>query len=395
MRFVLTAFISYIIVNIGQIILKIHKKLLRYVGFVQNVLEEEDIRVKPEKVYACFNKDKDVRLSSSSGAVFSSLAEYVLNKNGIVYGVTMSEDCYSAEFIAITDRSGLTKLRGSKYLQAKVGDMFKKVKVELQAGKLVLFTGTGCQVNGLKNFLGKDYDNLICMDVICHGVPSPALWREYAQYQEKKMRGKLKSINFRCKDDSWADFVMKEVIKSIPKNKMEKYFISKDNDSYMRMFLQDYCLRPSCYECTAKKVKMSDLTIADFWGINNVAPDMDDGLGTSLVLIRTAKGNELFESANRNMKMKEVSYEDGVKGNPAEYRSCVRPSERDKFFEDMRTMRFEELKEKYAAPIRYSLKTRVKRKIKATIRKILRVIGGQKVSNGDYGLLFVFNSEEI
>ena len=183
MRFVLTAFISYIIVNIGQIILKNHKKLLRYVGFVQNVLEEEDIRVKPEKVYACFNKDKDVRLSSSSGAVFSSLAEYVLNKNGIVYGVTMSEDCYSAEFIAIKDRSGLTKLRGSKYLQAKVGDTFKKVKVELQAGKLVLFTGTGCQVNGLKNFLGKDYDNLICMDVICHGVPSPALWREYAQYQ--------------------------------------------------------------------------------------------------------------------------------------------------------------------------------------------------------------------
>ena len=352
--------------------------------------------MKPEKVYACFNKDEDVRLSSSSGAVFSSLAEYVLNKNGIVYGVMMSEDCYSAEFIAVTDRSGLTKLRGSKYLQAKVGDTFKKVKVELQAGKLVLFTGTGCQVNGLKNFLGKDYDNLICMDVICHGAPSPALWREYAKKQEKKMRGKLKSINFRCKDDSWADFGMKEVIKSIPKNKMKKYFISKDNDSYMRMFLQDYCLRPSCYECTAKKVKMSDLTIADFWGINNVAPDMDDGLGTSLVLIRTMKGNELFESANRNMKMKEVSYEDGVKGNPAEYRSCARPSERDKFFEDMRTMSFEELKEKYAAPIRYSLKTRVKRKIKAAIRKTLRVIrGGQKVSNGDYGLLFVFNSEEI
>lgn len=351
--------------------------------------------MKPEKVYACYNKDKDVRLSSSSGAVFSSLAEYVLNKNGIVYGVAMSEDCYSAEFIAVTDRNGLTKLRGSKYLQAKVGDTFKKVKVELQAGKLVLFTGTGCQVNGLKNFLGKDYDNLICMDVICHGAPSPALWREYAQYQEKKMRGKLRSINFRCKDDSWADFGMKEVIKSISKNKMKKYFISKDNDSYMRMFLQDYCLRPSCYECAAKKVKMSDLTIADFWGINNIAPDMDDGLGTSLVLIRTTKGNKLFESANRNMKMKEVSYEDGVKGNPAEYKSCARPSQRDKFFEDMRTMGFDDLKEKYAVPIRYSLKIRVKRKIKTTVKRILRVIGGgQRVGNADDGLLFVFSCEE-
>lgn len=111
--------------------------------------------MKPEKVYACYSKDKDVRLSSSSGAVFSSLAEYVLNKNGIIYGVAMSEDCYSAEFIAVTDRSELIKLRGSKYLQAKVGDTFKKVKVELQAGKLVLFTGTGCQVNGLKKFWKK------------------------------------------------------------------------------------------------------------------------------------------------------------------------------------------------------------------------------------------------
>ena len=99
-------------------------------------------------------------------------------------------------------------LRGSKYLQAKVGNAFKKVKVELQAGKLVLFTGTGCQVNGLKKFLGKDYDNLICMDVICHGAPSPALWKEYAQYQEKKSGGKLKGINFRCKDESWTDFGM-------------------------------------------------------------------------------------------------------------------------------------------------------------------------------------------
>lgn len=351
--------------------------------------------MKPAKVYACFNKDKNVRLSSSSGAVFSSLAEYVLNKNGIVYGVAMSADCYSAEFIAVTDKVGLARLRGSKYLQAKIGNTFKSVKENLIAGRYVLFTGTGCQVNGLKSFLERDYDNLICVDVICHGAPSPALWRKYAEYQEKKNGGKLKGINFRCKDDGWVDFGMEEVMKSIPKNKMKKNFISKDNDSYMRMFLQDYCLRPSCYECTAKKVKMSDLTIADFWGINNVAPDMDDGIGTSLVLIRTAKGNELFESANRNMKMKEVSYEDGVKGNPAEYRSCARPPERDKFFEDMRTMSFEELKEKYAVPIRYSLKTRVKQKIKAAIGKILRGIGEQKVSNGEYGLLFVYNSEEI
>lgn len=332
--------------------------------------------MKPEKVYACYNKDKDVRLSSSSEAVFSSLAEYVLNKSGIVYGVAMSEDCYSAEFIGVTDSEGLTKLRGSKYLQAKVGNTFKSVKKELQAGKLVLFTGTGCQVNGLKTFLGKDYDNLICMDVICHGAPSPALWREYARDQEKKMGGKLKEINFRCKDDSWVDFGMKEVLSTIPEDSVKKFYISKDKDPYMQMFLRDYCLRPSCYECMVKKEKMSDLTVADFWGIKDVAPEMNNGLGTSLVLIRTKKGQEIFNYISCEMKLKEVTYEAGVKGNPAEYKSCVRPSQRDTFFDDMHTMSFEELEGKYAPPIKYSLKTRAKRKTKKIMKSMLRVIGG-------------------
>lgn len=345
--------------------------------------------MKPEKVYACYNKDKDVRLSSSSGAVFSSLAEYVLNKSGIVYGVAMSEDCYSAEFIGVTDSEGLTKLRGSKYLQAKVGTTFKSVKKELQAGKLVLFTGTGCQVNGLKTFLGKDYDNLICMDVICHGAPSPALWREYARDQEKKMGGKLKGINFRCKDDSWVDFGMKEVLSTIPEDSVKKFYISKDKDPYMQMFLRDYCLRPSCYECMVKKEKMSDLTVADFWGIKDVAPEMNNGLGTSLVLIRTKKGQEIFNYISCEMKLKEVTYEAGVKGNPAEYKSCVRPSQRDTFFDDMHTMSFEELEGKYAPPIKYSLKTRAKRKTKKIMKSMLRVIGGAE-SNVEYGLLFVF-----
>ena len=149
------------------------------------------------KVYACYNTDKDVRLSSSSGAVFSSLAENVLEQQGVVYGVAMSEDCYSAEFISVTSKKQLTKLRGSKYLQAKIGNTYRSVKEALSSGKLVLFSGTGCQVNGLKSFLGKDYENLICVDVICHGAPSPALWRKYATYQEQKNGGKLKGINFR------------------------------------------------------------------------------------------------------------------------------------------------------------------------------------------------------
>ena len=345
--------------------------------------------MKPEKVYACYNIDKDVRLSSSSGAVFSSLAEFVFDNQGVVYGVSMSEDCYLAEFIAVRDSDGLSKLRGSKYLQAKVGDTFKRVREDLFAEKIVLFTGTGCQVNGLKNFLERDYDNLICVDVICHGAPSPALWKKYAEYQEKKNGGKLRDINFRCKDDSWVDFGMKEMLKNIPQSEEKKLYISRDKDPYMQMFLRDYCLRPSCYECAAKEERKSDLTIADFWGIKDVAPEMNDGLGTSLVLIRTKKGQEIFNYISCEMKLKEVTYEAGVKGNPAEYKSCIRPSQRDTFFDDMYTMSFEELEEKYAAPIKYSLKTRVKRKVKKIMKSMLRVIGGAE-SNLEYGLLFVF-----
>lgn len=330
----------------------------------------------PLKVYACYNKNNDLRMKSSSGAVFSSLAEYVFEQKGVVYGVAMSDDCYSAEFISATDETGMKKLRSSKYLQAKVGNTFKKIKENLLFGKLVLFTGTGCQVNGLKSFLGKDYDNLICIDVICHGTPSPALWREYAQYQEQKNDGKLKCINFRCKDDSWDDFGMKEVLEETPEESVKKLYISKDEDFYMQMFLRNYCLRPSCYECVAKKQKMSDLTIADFWGINDVASEMSDGIGTSLVLIRTAKGQDIFNHISDEMKLKEVSYESGVKGNPAEFRSCARPQQRDTFFDDMHSLSFEELENKYAALIKKSFKSRIKGKVKNTVKNVLKIIGG-------------------
>lgn len=345
------------------------------------------------KVYAGFNLNQETRLSSSSGAIFSLLAEKVLSQNGVVYGVKMSSDCYSAEFTRVTDIDKLTWLRGSRYLQAKVGNTYKQVKNDLLAGKQVLFSGTGCQVNGLKNFLGKEYDNLLCVDVICHGTPSPALWKKYAEYQEKKNGGKLKGINFRCKDDSWTDFGMKEVLEELPQGEAKQLYISKDKDPYMQMFLRDYCLRPSCYDCAAKKVKMADLTIADFWGISEVAPEMNDGKGTSLILIRTDKGMRTFETISSMLKIKEVAYEDGVRSNTAEYKSCSRPPQRDTFFEDMKVMKFEELEKKYASPIKVTFKNRVKRKIKNTIKSAVRAMGVREYEykhNEEYGLRFVF-----
>ena len=341
------------------------------------------------KTYAAYY-DNEIRLSSSSGGIFSLLVASF----DVVYGVAMSEDCYECKFVRV--EGDVAPLRGSKYFQAKVGDTFREVKKDLLDGKRVLFSGTGCQINGLSSFLGKEYPNLFLLDIICHGVPSPKLWKEYVEYQEKK-HGKLQSVNFRCKDDSWQNFGMKEKVGEGMKESEEvkQLYISKDVDSFMRMFLRNHCLRPSCYDCHAKFYKKSDMTIADFWGIESVAPEMNDGKGTSLVITRTDKGQELFESIKSELKWKEVSYKDGVRGNPSEYSSVTRPATRDTFFVDLDTLSFEEMEKKYAEDIKTSLLRRAKNKIKRCIKKIVKILSGggtpiKQKSNADYGMLFTF-----
>lgn len=322
------------------------------------------------KTYAAYY-DNEIRLSSSSGGIFSLIA----SSFDVIYGVAMGKDCYTAEFIRV--EGDIAPLRGSKYFQAKVGDAFKEVKKDLLDGKKVLFSGTGCQINGLSSFLGKEYPNLFLLDIICHGVPSPKLWREYVEYQEKKY-GKLEAVNFRCKDDSWQDFGMKEKVEGDSKVNAEEnqLYISKDVDSFMRMFLRNHCLRPSCYDCHAKFYKKSDMTIADFWGIESVAPEMNDGKGTSLVITRTDKGQELFEVIKRELTWKEVSYEDAVRGNPSEYSSVARPATRDTFFTDLDTLSFEEMEKKYAADIKVSILRKAKNKTKKSIKKIVKILSG-------------------
>lgn len=301
------------------------------------------------KVYAAYY-DNEIRLSSSSGGIFSLLA----SQFDVIYGVTMSEDCYGAEFFRV--EGDVSPLRGSKYVQAKVGDTFKNVKEDLVVGKRVLFSGTGCQINGLSMFLDKEYQNLFLLDVVCHGVPSPMLWKKYAQYQEKRY-GKLESVSFRCKDDSWTDFGMKE----------NKLYIPKGRDPYMFFFLKNFSLRPSCYECHAKFYKKADMTIADFWGIEDIAPELNDNKGTSLVITRTEKGQEFFDSIKSELIWKEVSYEDGVRCNPSEYKSITRPQERDNFYKYVNKMSFRRLSNKY---IYGPLWKRTGRKIKHIVKRI-------------------------
>lgn len=302
------------------------------------------------KTYAAFYNDETVRKSSSSGGIFSALAF----KFDVVYGVAMTEDCYSAKFTRV--EGDIAPLRGSKYFQASMGDTFKCVKDDLNAGKLVLFSGTGCQINGLAMFLGKEYPNLLLLDVICHGTPSPKLWEQYILYQERKY-GKIKSVNFRAKDICWEDFGIKE----------NQIYIPRDKDSFMRMFLRNYNLRPSCYKCHAKNYKLSDITMGDFWGIDTVDSEMNDHKGTSLVIVRTEKGQKYFEKIQGKLKWKEVLYEDAIRGNLAEYASVEKPSERDTFYKDFENMTFKQLEKKYVANV--PLFRRIARKIKRIVKE--------------------------
>ena len=322
--------------------------------------------------YAVYAKDEKLRLESSSGAVICLLANSVIDLRGIVYGVAMSNDCRSAVYCRVNNGEDLSKLRGSKYLQAIVGDTYKNVKNDLQEGYIVLFSGTSCQINGLKSFLGKEYENLYCVDVICHGTPSPKLWRKYVDYLEKQQNAKLISVNFRCKDNSWKDFGIKRIDEH-----HKAIYVSKDTDPYMVMFLRDYCLRPSCYECVAKSNHKSDLTIADFWGIDNVAPEMNDGKGTSLVITRTDKGDSLFEIISKNLIKKAVTYEAGVSHNPSEYSSVRYPNKRNCFYGDLDSLGFDKMIQKYGQmSIRRHVKVILKNLIlKTPARKL--VCGGE------------------
>ncbi len=303
-----------------------------------------------KRTFAAYSNDNSLREHSSSGAIFSELAQEVLRKGGVVYGVALSSDCRSAEFIRVNDIGALDKLRGVKYLQAKVGSTFEKVKNDLENGITVLFVGTPCQANGLKCYLRRDYDNLYCVDMVCHGVPSQELWKKYIESIERKYKCAVKNVNFRSKEQGWGDY-------GVCRNGSTKSIFSlKTSDPYLQMFIWNYSLRPSCYSCEAKKNPLSDITMGDFWGIEKIDPDINDGKGISMVIARTDKGLALFDGI-QSVHKKEVEYDEAIKENWVEHKSVERPAQRDTFYADMNSMGFKPLGQKY---IPKSIKKRIK-----------------------------------
>lgn len=305
------------------------------------VLHNTEDKGNPPKAYAACNLDTAVRLASSSGGVFTLLAEYVLDQGGILYGAAMVG--MQVKHIRVADPDGLEALRGSKYVQSDIGQTYIQAKADLESGRTVLFTGTPCQIEGLKTFLGKAYDTLIAVDIICHGVPAPMAWETYAALREKAAGAPAERVFFRHKKYGWKKYAILFEFA----NKTE-YVGCRHDDPFLRAFRRDLCLRPSCYQCGFKKVsRVSDITLADFWGVEEVCPEMDDDQGTSLVMIHSEKGDEIFRRLSAKMHWQEVPFEAAISGNTSMIRSAEKPGHRDAFMERIQTENFEQLAAAY------------------------------------------------
>lgn len=316
------------------------------------------------KAYAMINKDDKVRLDSSSGGIFTLLAEYIIENKGVVFGAAFNNDM-EVNHIKVSKKEDLAKLRGSKYVQSKIGETYKECLEELKKDKLVLFTGTPCQIEGLLGYLQKDYKNLYTQDNVCHGVPSPKVWKIYLDKVGKHHNGKPIKVNFRKKTTGWLTY---SLCIDYANSKNE---VKRADDTYFKAFLSDISLRDSCFDCKAKKYnRLSDITLADYWGVQNLEPEMHDGKGTSLVIINSKKGNELFNKIKNKTKNKETNMDEAIKKyNPVFIKSVPKPKNRDKFLKDVNIDNFDEL------VIKYSKKTIVVRMTDKLKRVVKRVIG--------------------
>ena len=241
--------------------------------------------------YAVKYKDMNVRMSSRSGGIFTALSDAVLSENGVVYGCVLTEE-YLAIHTRAEDKAKRNRMRGSKYIQSDMSNSFVSVKKDLQAGRHVLFSGTSCQVAGLKTFLGNQaLDLLLCVDIVCHGVPSPYVWKAYLAWQEKKYGGKIQSVDFRNKRDfGWKAHKESVYLDNVPRI---------DSEVFKTLFYSHNILRPCCHVCPYKDIHHpGDITIADYWGIEKEVPGFDDNHGVSLVLINNDKGQRWFEKVS-------------------------------------------------------------------------------------------------
>lgn len=327
----------------------------------------------PQNVYAAKNPNEIIRMNSSSGGIFTILAEQIIKSEGVVFGACWDNE-WNVKHDCVDNISDLQRFRSSKYLQSVIGDAYLKTEQFLKTGRKVMFTGTPCQIAGLKHFLRKEYDNLLAVEIICHSVPSPGVWQQYLTtrlHTLKWNKSDIRKISFRDKKTGWKTYSF------VIENKDGNSFIElSSKNAFMRGFLADLYTRPSCHACPAKQLKSgSDITLGDFWGIESLMPEIDDDKGVSAIIVNSDKGKQVLH--NINVELHEVLYDELTTRNPALVKSFPKTPKRTEFFkEDGFT--FEE-KVKRLAKKPFSMKTlayRIVRKIipDVVVEKLKRLL---------------------
>ncbi len=313
-------------------------------------------KIKFPKYYAVKHKQFSERIESRSGGFFPALCDNILGKNGIIYGCLLD-----GSFVAIharaTSKEQCKLFQGSKYVQSNLKDVYKCVSADLKNNSFVLFSGTSCQIDGLKSYLGGlDLTKLFLVDVICHGVPSPLIWDEYIRFLKKKIGDDLIKVDFRDKKKyGWGAHVLSF---TFGKGKVS-------SSKYADLFYSHFCIRPACFNCPYKgENRPSDISLADFWGIDKAIPGFNDDLGVSLVLINNEKGQLYFDLAENQIDYIMTEYEKCIQ--PPLTGNYAIPNHREQFWEDFRKNGFDYVLSKY---IKFDTKQRIKWEIKSIFRK--------------------------
>lgn len=333
------------------------------------VLKESIVINEYPDAYAALSMDESIRMESSSGGVFTELAKRIISQSGVVYGASYDEH-FGVCHYCVDNADDLYRLRGAKYAESNLGIIFQEILKRLQQGQLVLFSGTPCQVAGLKSFLRKDYDNLFCVDFVCHGVPSPMAWQSYIEYRVKEdATGELPcNINLRSKNTGWSRYQYSNVFK-YRNGKQHSTLSSKS--LFMKLFVGDYISRPSCEVCKFKGYsRSSDITLGDFWGIWDIYSEMDDNKGTSVVLVQSSKGKMLWEEIQNKIKYRQVTLEQASQYNPSMLVASKAKQNREEILERIRAGKIGSCEELFVQ-MTPSLSNRVKGKIGSMLHRIL------------------------
>ena len=331
--------------------------------------------VTSEKVVACYGaktKNEEVRKNSTSGGFFSELASEWIGSGGICCGAEY-DDKNDVVHVIEKDVAGIGRLRQSKYVQSHAQGIYQEVKKELQVGSKVLFCGTPCQVEALYSMLDGLDDNLLTLDFVCCGICSPSVYRKYLDMLEKQYHSKVKKVCFKSKKKGWRSIGV-----SILFENGKEYFRVGNRDLYMVAFVKDgLSMRASCHQCKYRKLPhSSDITIADFWGLENINPSFDDDKGTSAIIINSKKGKQWFDRVSDDMEFFKTSKEDISEGNFTVYTNKEPNDQRNAFLKDIEKNSLDKLMRKYSS---YSGMERLKVDLnyfKSEIKKKLKLIGG-------------------